>query len=72
METILYLALIMLLALMSYLKWHAYVSSKHVHMTPEQINASGNYFKKVLPYINITEILKCVGLLPKKNKGSSG
>lgn len=62
----LWIAIIMLLVVIAFFIWHAYVSNIHAHMTPEQINASGKYFKIVLPLINIIKILKCFGRLSKK------
>ena len=39
----------------------------HTHMTPEQINASGNFFKQVLTQINIAKIIEDIVQLFKGN-----
>lgn len=54
METMSYIFAVFLL-------WFIVVVMLHTTMTPEQIKASGDFFKKVLVFIDITKILNLFG-----------
>ena len=41
------------------------ITKTHTKMTPEQINASGNFFNKILSQINIVKIIECISTLFK-------